>query len=143
MVKGVVFTIDALAAVVVAAGFFSAIAVLINQQSPAEAQSQPLNLGSDLLATLQKDGTLKMYLDKGEGEVQNDMGDQLELLPQQYCANFTVYKYKSSGTNFTLEKTFNTNTDCGLPQEKVSVKRMFVNFKKQRLGLAELDLWVR
>ncbi len=143
MAKGFVFTIDALLAALLAAAFLSAMAAILNKENPAELQTQPLNFGNDFLAVLNNDKTLEKYLALGEGEVRNDMSEQLKLLPQQYCANFTVYKYKTEGAGFALEKTFNSNTGCFSSNEKVRVKRAFVNFKKQRLGIAEIDMWVK
>ncbi len=143
MSKGYVFTLDALIAVILAGVFFAAFASILNQKNPLQEQELALNLGNDLLSSLQQSGTLRKYLEIGEGEVENKMEKNLELLPEQYCANFTISKYKSEGTSFTLEKTFNAKTNCSSSEERARAKRMFSSFKKQRLGTAELDLWVR
>ncbi len=143
MSKGYIFTLDALIAVILAGVFFTTFVSILNQKSPLQEQELALNFGNDLLSSMQQSSTLKRYLEIGEGEVENKMEKNLELLPEQYCANFTIYKYKSEGTGFTLEKTFNTNSGCPAADERARAKRMFSNFKKQRLGIAELDLWVR
>lgn len=148
MTKGFVLTLDAIIAMTVAISISAIIINTVHTSSVNYFDKQQLaGIGYDLLAVLDLSGKFSSYIGMGESQVEKDLGQQLQLLPQRYCGNITVSIYEGDigpPVTFDSENTFNNFTDeCTKKQDVTKVKRIFVNHDPQKFGLVELELWLR
>ena len=144
MPKGFVLTLDAaLATIIVLVSGLAVAVLLLSGEQGSLARLNSYTLGSDFLLALDKSGKLSDYVGKPEGVVNDDLKQQLSVLPQQYCGNVTLNVYKEQ-SGFVLDKSYGAVSDCAPPRQDFSrVKRIFVNFDKERFGLALIDMWLR
>lgn len=142
MNKGIILTSDALLAAFTTAIMLTVIVGLLSVNPPIPFDKQQLeSIGNDFLSVLQQDKTLNSYI--GDSQADSKLLSQLQLLPDQYCANVTlkIYRYQS---DFLIDETHNAvKAGCIKGQELTKVKRIFVDYKKDRFGLAEMELWLK
>jgi len=107
-------------------------------------------IGYDLLAVLDLSGEFNSYIQLGmsQSEIEQNLGQQLQLLPQRYCGNITVSVYEGDiGPPITFDhggRVYkNVTSDCEKKQDITKVKRIFINHDPQKFGLVELELWLR
>jgi len=148
MTKGFVLTLDAFIAIITAVAMSAVIINIIYTGTVSYFDKQQLGgIGYDLLAVLDLSEKFSSYMGMGESQVETDLGQQLQLLPQRYCGNITVSVYAGDigpPVNFNLEDAYNNFTDgCTKKQEITKVKRIFVNHDPQKFGFVELELWLR
>jgi len=148
MTKGFVLTLDAIMATTIAVAIVITIINMLSLTSVSYFDKQQLeSIGNDFLAVMDLSGKFRSYIGQSANQVNQDLGQQLQLLPQTYCGNITVKIYRGNigpPVTFTLENTYNNFTvGCIRKQEITKTKRIFINFDPQKFGLAELELWLR
>lgn len=143
MSKGIILTSDAFLAVFTTATLLAIVVGLLGMNPPVPYDKQQLaSIGNDLLSVLQQNKTFNDYInDPAAG---SKLATQLQILPVNYCGNvtLTIYKYSSG---FVVDGTpINAATfGCVRGQEIVKVKRIFMDYKKARYGMAEMELWLK
>jgi len=141
MVKGFVLTLDAtiglLLALVVG---FSIITADVNFFDNRQSAS----LGNDFLSILQQKKVFNSFINQQSDQVAATLNSYLQNIPANYCGNVTVYIYRVQ-SGFSLENTFNAvSSNCVKNNNDVTkTKRIFVDYKRQRFGLAEMESWLR
>jgi len=148
MTKGFALTLDAIMATTVAFAIVIAIINMLPLASTNYFDKQQLeSIGNDFLAVMDLSGKFRSYIGQSASQVNLDLGQQLQILPQTYCGNVTVKIYSGSigpPLAFSLQGTYNNFTSsCTRKQEITKVKRIFVKFDPQRFGLVELELWLK
>jgi len=148
MTKGFVLTLDAFIAIITAVAMSAVIINLIYTGAVSHFDKQQLaEIGYDLLAVLDLSGKFSSYIGMGESQVETDIGQQLQVLPQRYCGNITVSIYAGDigpPINFDLEDDYNNFTNGRTKKQEITkVKRIFVNHDPQIFGFVELELWLR
>lgn len=148
MTKGFVLTLDAFIAIITAFAISAVIINIIYTGGVSYFDKQQLaSIGYDILAVLDLTEKFSSYIGMGGSQVETDLGQQLQLLPQRYCGNITISVYTGDigpPINFDLENTYSNFTDgCTKNQEITKVKRIFVNHDPQKFGFVELELWLR
>jgi len=148
MTKGFVLTLDAFIAIITAVAISAVIINVIYVGGVSYFDKQQLAaIGYDLLAVLDLSKKFSSYIGMGGSQVEIDLGQQLQVLPQRYCGNISVSIYTGDigpPVDFTLENVYNNLTDgCTKNQEITKVKRIFVNHDPQKFGFVELELWLR
>jgi len=148
MTKGFVLTMDAIMATTIAVVIVIAIVNMLPLASTNYFDKQQLeSIGNDFLAVMDLSGKFRSYIGQAASQVNQDLGLQLQILPQTYCGNVTVKIYSGNigpPTTFTLENSYNNLTaGCIKKQEIIKTKRIFVNFDPQKFGLVEFELWLR
>lgn len=144
MTKGFVFTLDAVIAATVAIVLLMVIFNVLFLNTTNFFNNQQLaSVGNDLFAIMEQNGTFHEYVSKSENVIEEDLQNQMQILPPNYCGNITIkfYKYQNG---FIIDKLANeVKTNCVFSNEKTKVKRVFVDYDKERFGLAEMELWLK
>ena len=116
--KAVIFTIDAVLAIIIAGIMLSAAYFYISYEYEAEDRQQNLQKTSlDILSALEKDGTLQNSVDTGSA---SSISTFLNVLPSQICSNITVYD------NNSIIKLSTQKQGCNITQP-VFPRRVFAS----------------
>ena len=115
--KSVIFTLDAIMAVLIAGIMITSAYFFISQTDAASFNRQNLNkISLDVLAVLEKDNTLKGSVESGSA---SELDTFLAFLPSPLCGKVTVFD-----SNFTSVLTAQ-KSGCDFDQPAVS-RRIFV-----------------
>ncbi len=150
MPKGFVLTMDAILALSVAIIMSGVIIGIISLSQGVDysINQQLFYIGNDFLAVMDFSGKLKGYIGQPDSSANPDIGQQLQLLPNQYCGDLALKIYSTTGNPATIdynnpETHGNMTPGCIKRNEAVKVKRIFVQFSPQKFGFAELQMWLR
>ena len=115
--KSVIFTLDAILAILIAGVMITASYFYISQANIPMSNRQNLHkISMDALVVLEKDGTLKDSVQTGSA---SGLSEFLNLLAPQICSKFTIYD-DSSTLVLSSQKS-----DCNITQPVLS-RRVFV-----------------
>ncbi len=138
MMKAFVITLDVFMAVIVAVAMGFVITNMLSLRMDDRLESTAV--ANDLLSVLHKKGEFNSYIGKSTQEVQAALTENLNLLPQQYCGNFSLTVYNAN--DFSRRESFNAN-NCAKAGDISKVKRIFSDYNREKFGLAELEVWLR
>lgn len=146
MTKGFVLTLDAVLAAIVALIISILIMSMLSISTINYYEKQGLrSVGNDLLAVLDLTDRFDDYTDMSISEANADLLDQLNILPEHYCAKISVRVFHHN-SGFVLDKRFYaTKTNCitETEDELTKVRRIYVDFDDQKYGSAEMELWLK
>ena len=146
--KGFALTVDAMLAVTLALIMFATILTTLSQVSVNNFDRKHLyNIGNDMLLLMDKYKTFVSYVGKSTSFVNRDLGNYVELLPENLCGNLTVVIYDGSvgpPVSFTLDNTYyNITQDCQKVDKFTLSKRSFSEFENQKFGIATFEVWLK
>jgi len=143
MRRGVVFTIDALVAVVIAVMSLAVITQLLSLRAGEWYKEIALyNTAQDFLTSRDKDGTLKGIFNSTDAEAITTLNDIMSFqIPPSMMAriNVTVCTY---GTSFTCDRVI-TAGQGGSTETKSVVRRMFTDTDNRKYGIAVMEVWYK
>lgn len=116
--KGIIFTLDAVFALIVAVTITVAVIFHMSQVSKIPYSKQALNkIAQDSLTVLEKDGILKEAIETGSTETITTF---LNSLPYQICAGMDL----KSADQSTIQSA--VKTGCNSSEEAVIARRAFI-----------------
>ena len=116
--KGMIFTIDAILAVVIAGIMLSAAYFYISDEyGEGDRQQNLYKISLDILSALEKDGALQNSVNAGSA---SSIGSFLNALPTQICSNVTIYD------NSSIIRASAQKQNCNITQPVFS-RRVFVS----------------
>ena len=128
--KGMIFTIDAILAVVIAGIMLSAAYFYISDEyGEGDRQQNLYKISLDILSALEKDGALQNSVNAGSA---SGIGSFLNALPSQICSNVTIYG------NSSIIRASAQKQGCNLTQPVFS-RRVFVSNFSAYYAEAKLD----
>ncbi len=128
--KGVIFTIDAILAVVIAGIMLSAAYFYISEEYDAGDRQQSLHkMSLDVLSVFEKEGMLHNSVSAGSA---SSIGSFLDALPSQICSNVTIYD------NSSIIRASAQKQGCNITQPVFS-RRVFVSNFSSYYAEAKLD----
>ncbi|MEM3555792.1 MAG: hypothetical protein QXF56_03700 [Candidatus Micrarchaeia archaeon] len=143
MKRGVVFTLDALVAVVIATTALAVVVQLLSLRTGEWYKEVALyNTGQDFLISRDKDGTLKEIFDKTDEEAISTLNDLIQFqIPPSIVVKINITICSYSGT-------FNCNRNIvagqnGTTETKSVVRRVFTDTEKNRYGIAVMEVWYK
>ncbi len=141
MHKGIILTVDLEIAAVAAVAMSALIAGMLAAAPVLSYDKQQMAAaGSDLLSVMQYGGILKGYVGKPQNVVAADLQQQLQMLPQNYCGNFSITFFDAY--DFSDSQNFQA-ANCAKRGDISKVKRIFSDYGREKFGLAELEIWLR
>jgi len=143
MRRGVVFTLDALVAVVIAATALVVVVQLLSLRTGEWYKEVALyNAGEDFLISRDKDGTLKEIFDKTDAEAVSTLNNLMQFqIPPSMVARINITICSYSGT-FSCTRSI-TAGESGTTETKSVVRRVFTDTEKNRYGVAVMEVWYR
>lgn len=136
---GFVLTLDALTAILLLVSLVYFISFEINV--PQEITFLP-KFGQDFLAVLDKSEMLLNITKLSQPSARAAVRGFVDLVPANIGANLTIeiYEYRPAHSDFLLRDSFNAVR--GTPAEdRVAVRRVFVNKESELYSRALLELW--
>lgn len=130
--KGIIFTLDAIFALITAVTIIVAVIFYMGQVYKIPYTKQALNrLAQDSLTILEKDGALKEAIERGSSTAITTF---LNSLPYQICGGIDL-----KSANHSVIQSL-TKTNCTISEESVVGRRTFVanNFTTY---YAEVEFW--
>ena len=128
--KGIIFTIDAILAVVIAGIMLSAAYFYVSDGYHSRGGQQNLyKISLDVLSALEKDGALQNSVNTGSA---SGISAFLNAIPSQICSNITIYD-SSSRIKASAQKQ-----GCNITQPVFS-RRVFVSNFSAYYAEAKLD----
>lgn len=116
--KAVIFTLDAILAVLIAGVMLSAAYFYISgAEAPTDNRQNLYKISLDILAVLEKDGALHDFVNAGSASA---ISSFLNALPSQICSNVTIYD------NSSIIKLSAQKQGCSMTQPIFS-RRIFVS----------------
>lgn len=141
MRRGVVFTLDALVAVVIAITALTVITQLLSLRSGEWYKEIALyNSAQDFLTSRDKDGTLDAIFNQTNPDAIATLNSLISVqIPPSMVAriNVTVCTYQGS---FVCDRNF-TAGQAGTTQTKSVVRRVFTDTKNSYYGIATMEVW--
>lgn len=135
--RGFVLTLDIALAVLIL-GIF--LVVLNFELSNLNQPNYLFRTSSDLLTVMDKFGVLKNISSQTTGQAQTTLALYLNSLPQNIGANITVDVYDYVSNDFNLKTSLNYLRGSA-KQDRVTLKRVFMENSKGEYGLATLEMW--
>ncbi|MCX6775823.1 MAG: hypothetical protein NT130_03180 [Candidatus Micrarchaeota archaeon] len=141
MRRGVVFTLDALVAVVIAITALTVITQLLSLRSGEWYKEIALyNSAQDFLTSRDKDGTLEAIFNQTNPDAIATLNSLISVqIPPSMVAriNVTVCTYPGS---FVCNRNF-TAGQAGTTQTKSVVRRIFTDTNNSYYGIATMEVW--
>lgn len=140
--KGFVFSLDAVLAVVIAV---TAVAALLAVMSTSKSQSygnMPLHRAAqDALTLMDKQGTLKGFFNMSDSAAQSKLQSDLALyLPPNMGAKVNVTICSYNGASFDCARYFEAQHGVE-GEQKSSARRVFTDLGSNKYGLAIIEVW--
>jgi hypothetical protein len=137
MKRGIIISLDVLAAVLLLILFLTMISFELNM--PHET-TWLAKLGEDYLAVLDKGGVLLNITEQNDNTALVTLQTYLNKLPGSVGANITVKIYTCSTGATNLKKDFNKIKGT-VVFDRVTVRRVFTDPKDNECGLVILEMW--
>jgi hypothetical protein len=116
--KAVIFTLDAILAILVAGSMITASFFYLSQENIQFNRQSLYKMALDLIAVLEMDGSLADYASTGSN---SSIIIFISALPSQLCVNLTLYNNDSAFMHSTQK------SNCNITQPVVS-RAVFVNY---------------
>lgn len=143
MRRGVVFTLDALVAVVIAATALVVVVQLLSLRTGEWYKEIALyNAAQDFLTSRDKDGTLKAIFTMTDADATSTLNSLMRFqIPPSMVAkiNITICTYSGA---FTCTRNVVAGENGTTPTKSV-VRRMFTDTENNRYGIAVMEVWYR
>ena len=137
MKRGIIISLDVLAAVLLLIIFLTMISFELNM--PHET-TWLAKLGEDYLAVMDKGGVLLNITEQGESTALVILQTYLDKLPGNVGANITVKIYACSAGTTNLKNELNKIKGT-VVFDRVTVRRVYTNPQQNECGLVTLEMW--
>jgi hypothetical protein len=139
-VKGFVFTVDAIIAMISAGFIIMGAMFFLTQSSDIPFHKQDLQLSAmDALAILERDGSLNLTVVRGE---YSNLTKFMNAMAPHICANIKVYNVSYSTFEVLGFFVYENKTDCDYDSEESAVtRRIFV--ARNKTYFAEMETWYK
>lgn len=136
--KAFVITLDVFVAVLIAIAMGLVITNMLSLRMNDKLASNAI--ANDMLAVLHKKGEFNSYIGMQQQQVETKLLENLNLLPAQYCGNFSITVYDAN--DFSKRENFQA-VNCEKQGDISRVKRIFSDYSKEKFGIAELEVWLK
>jgi len=146
MRKGVIFTFDALVAVVIAVMALTVLMQMVSLRTSEWYKEIALyNSAQDFLTSRDKDDTLVGAFSKTPGNITSTFtGLIASQIPANMVArlNFTICRYNQTASAFTCNQNITAGSNGTTPVKSV-VRRVFTDPANNYYGVAVMEVWYR
>jgi len=143
MKKGVVFTLDALVAVVIAVMALTIVAQLLSIRTGEWYEEIALyNSAQDFLTSRDKDGTLKSVFNSTDADANSTLNNliSVQISPSMGARiNITICHYEGT---FVCDRNILTGPNSSSATKSV-VRRIFTDTLNNKYGVAVMEVWYK